>query len=116
MKRFVLGALAALSGVGLYKLHKDGKIHIPVVKVKGTVNAVDYEARSFQIRMDLDRNILADIAVSPSTRFMWMNAKEGMENTAQFADIADGERVYVAFFKNKENGRMTADRVVIENT
>ena len=115
MKRFVLGALAALSGIGLYKLHKDGKIHIPVLKVGGTVNTVDYEARTFQIRADFDRNILVDIAVAPATRFMWMNVKDGMENTAQFADIADGEKVHVAFFKNKDNGRMIADRVVIEN-
>ena len=115
MKRFVLGALAALSGIGLYKLHKEGKIHIPALKVKGTVNAVDYEARAFQIRSDFDRNILMDIAVSPTTRFMWLNGTDGKGDAAQFADIADGEKLHVSFFKDKESGRMVADRVVIEN-
>ena len=115
MKRFILGALAALGGIGLYKMHKEGKIHIPVLKVKGTVNAVDYETRAFQIRSDFDRNILMDIAVSPTTKFMWLNAADGKEDMAQFADIADGEKLHVAFFKDKESGRMVADRVVIEN-
>ena len=115
MKRFVLGVLAALSGIGLYKLHKEGKIRIPLLKVKGSVNAVNYEAHSFQIRSDFDHNILMDIAVSPTTKFMWLNGKEGEENTAQFTDMTDGEKVHVAFFKDKKSGRMTADRVVIEN-
>ena len=115
MKKFVLGALAALGGIGLYKMHKEGKIHIPALKVKGTVDAVDYEAKSFRIRSGFDRNILMDMAVSPTTRFMWLKETEGQENTAQFADMTEGEKVHVAFFKDKESGRMTADRVVIEN-
>ena len=115
MKRFILGALAALGGVGLYKLHKDGKFHIPVLKVRGTVDAVDYEGRSFQLRSALDRNILMDIAISPETRFMWLTAVEGKENSAQFADIIEGEKLNVAFSKNKDNGRLIAERVVIEN-
>ena len=115
MKRFVLGALAALGGVGLYKLHREGKIRIPDMRIKGTVNAVDYETRAFQIRSDFDRNVLLDIAVSPTTRFMWLNAENGKDNAAQFADVADGGKLHVAFFKDKESGRMVADRVVIEN-
>ena len=113
MKRFILGALAALGGVGLYKLHKDGKF--PVLKVKGTVDAVNYEDRTFQIRSSLDHNILMDIAVSPATRFMWLKPSEGTDNMAQFADITDGERLNVAFSKDKESGRLMAERVIIEN-
>ena len=113
MKKFVLGVLATLGGVGLYRLHKDGKF--PVLKVKGTVDTVNYEARTFQIRSALDRNILMDIAVSPTTRFMWLKPVEGADNIAQFADITDGEKLNVAFSKNKENGRLVAERVVIEN-
>lgn len=115
MKRFILGALAALGSVGLYKLHKDGKIHIPVLKVKGTVNNVDYEARTFQLRSAIDRNILMDITVSPETRFMWLKPAAGSENTAQFADLTEGEKLHVAFFKDKENGSIVAERVIIEN-
>ena len=115
MKRFILGALTALGGIGLYKLHKDGKIHIPVLNVRGTVNAVDYEARTFQIRSAIDRNILMDIAVSSDTRFMWLKPAAGAENTAQFADLTEGEKLHVAFFRNKENGLIVAERVVIEN-
>ena len=115
MKRFILGALAALGGVGLYKLHKDGKFHYPVLKVKGTVDSVDYEKRSFQLRSALDRNILMEMSVSPTTRFMWLTVAEGSENIAQFADIVEGEKVNVAFSKNKDSGRLIAERVIIEN-
>lgn len=115
MKRFILGALAALGGIGLYKMQKDGKFHVPGLKVKGTVDNVDYEARSFQIRSALNRNILMDIAVSPDTGFMWLKPVAGVENTAQFADITEGEKVHVAFSKNKEDGRFIAERVIIEN-
>ncbi|MBR1945223.1 MAG: hypothetical protein IJ846_02885 [Alphaproteobacteria bacterium] len=115
MKRFVLGALAALGSVGLYKLHKDGKLQIPVLKVKGTVDSVDYETRTFQLRSALDRNILMEMAVAPTTKFMWLTTAEGAENTAQFADITEGEKLNVAFSKNKESGRIIAERVVIEN-
>ena len=115
MKRFILGALAALGGVGLYKLHKDGKLQIPVLKVKGTVDSVDYETRTFQLRSAMDRNILMDMSVSPATRFMWLNPGDGMENTAQFADITEGEKLNVAFSKNKDSNRLIAERIVIEN-
>ena len=106
MKKFVLGALAALSSIGLYKLHKEGKLHVPVLKIKGTVNAVDYENRSFQIRSSLDRNILMDVSVMPDTHFMWLNPVSGMENMAQFADVSEGEKLGVSFVKNKENGKI----------
>ena len=115
MKRFILGALAALGGVGLYKLHKDGKFHYPVLKVNGTVDSIDYEARTFQLRSSLDRNILMEISVSPTTRFMWLNVAEGAENTAQFADLTEGEKLNVAFSKNKDSNRLIAERIVIEN-
>ncbi|MBO4520595.1 MAG: hypothetical protein J5787_05260 [Alphaproteobacteria bacterium] len=115
MKRFILGALAALGGIGLYKLHKDGKIHYPVLKVKGTVDSVDYERRSFQLRSALDRNILMEMTVSPATRFMWLNPVGDKENMAQFADITEGEKLNVAFSKNKDNDCLIAERVVIEN-
>ena len=115
MKKFFLGALAALSGIGLYKLHKDGKLHVPELKVKGTVNAVDYENRSFQLRSSLDRNILMDVSVMPDTRFMWLNPVSGMENMAQFADVSEGEKLGVSFVKNKENGKIEAKKIIIEN-
>lgn len=115
MKRFLLGALAALSGIGLYRMRKEGKFPVPALKVKGTVDTVDYERRTFQLRSSLNRNILMDMAVSPDTRFMWLKPVSGIENTAQFADITEGEKLHVAFSKNKEDGRFIAERVVIEN-
>ena len=95
-------------------MHKDGKFHVPALKVKGTVDSVDYETRTFLIRSDLNRNILMDMVVSPDTGFMWLKPVAG-ENTAQFADIAEGEKLHVAFSKNKEDGRFTAESVIIEN-
>ena len=116
MKRFILGALAALGSVGLYKLHKEGKIRVPALRVKGTVNAVDYEARTFQLRPAIDRNLLMDVSVSSDTRFMWLKPVADVENRAQFSDVREGEKLHVAFFKNKESGAIVAERVVIENS
>ena len=116
MRKFFLGALAALSTVGLYKLHKDGKLQIPVLKIRGTVNTVDYENRSFQLRSSLDRNILMDVSVSTDTRFMWLNPVSDVEKVAQFADIEEGEKLSVAFVKDKESGRIIAKKIVIENS
>ena len=115
MKRFVLGALTALGGIGLYKLHKDGKLQFPTLKVKGTVDTVDYEARTFHLRSALDRNILMEMAVSPTTKIMWLSTMAGKDPVAQFSDITEGEKLHVAFSKNKESGLMMAERIVIEN-
>ena len=115
MKRFVLGALAALSGIGLYKLHKDGKFKIPLLKVKGTVNSVDYEAQTFQLRSALNRNILMEVGITPATRFMWLTPVNGEEKDAAFSDIVEGEKVHVAFSKNKDGGRMVAECIILEN-
>ena len=109
MKRFLLGALAALGGVGLYALHKEGKF--PHLKMKGTVDSVDRETNTFKIRSFLDKNILMDFTVSPLTKFMWLSHG----SAAQFEDVEEGQHVSVSFIKNKENGRILAERVVIEN-
>ena len=61
MKKFILGALAALGGVGLYALHKEGKF--PVLKMKGTVDSVNHESNTFKIRSFLDKNILMDLSL-----------------------------------------------------
>lgn len=113
MKKFILGALAALGGVGLYALHKEGKF--PALKIKGTVDSVNRDAHTFQIRSCLDKNILMDLSVSPLTRFMWLSHGENGMNTAAFEDLTVGQRVHVSFIKNKESGRILAERVVIEN-
>lgn len=113
MKKFILGALAALGGVGLYALHKEGKL--PALKIKGTVDSVNRDAHTFQIRSCLDRNILMDLGVSPATRFTWLHHGENAVNAARFEDVAAGQRVHVSFVKNKESGRMLAERVVIED-
>ena len=115
MKRFILGALAALGSIGLYKLHKDGKFQYPVLKVKGTVDSVNYESRTFLLRSALNANILMEMIVSPTTKFMWLTAVDGAENTALFADVTEGGKLTVAFSKNKESGRIVAERVIIEN-
>ena len=113
MKRFILGALAALGGIGLYKLHKDGSF--PVLKMKGTLDSVDLEKRSFQIRSALDKNVLMDFMISPLTRFMWLTHPLEGTNIASPEDMVTGQKVSVSFIKNRESGRLIAERVVIEN-
>lgn len=112
MKKFVLGALAALGGVGLYKLHKEGKF--PSLKIKGTVDSINHDAQTFQLRSALDRNILMDFCVSPLTKFMRLPTAEGNQNPARFDDMVEGQRLSVSFVKNKESGRMIAERIVLE--
>lgn len=114
MKRFILGALAALGGIGLYKLRKDG-IRFPVLKIKGNVDSVNYEAGTFRLRSALNHNIIMDMTVSQATKFMWLKPLDGADNIARFADLTDGEKLSVAFSKHKESGRFVAERVIIEN-
>ena len=92
MKKFILGALAALGGVGLYALHKEGKF--PALRIKGTVDSVNHETNTFQIRSCLDKNILMDLSVSPLTKFMWLSQGENAMNAATFEDVIAGRRVF----------------------
>lgn len=112
MKKYILGALAALGAVGLYKLHKEGKF--PTLKVRGKVVALDPESHTFQLEPAIDKNLLMTFTVLPITKFSWLANGQGGSNDAHFDDLIPDAKVNVTFARHFDNPRNVAEHVIIE--